>query len=411
MKTAAVIAEYNPFHNGHQYQLMQTRLLTDADYILVVMSGDFVQRGAPACANKYCRTKMALSCGADVVIELPALYALASAEFFAGGAITLLNNLNVIDFLSFGSEHGEIQLFEKCAQILINTEKETDGQLKTLLKEGYSYPAARLSTISDKSFSSLFTSPNNILGLEYCKTLLATHSSIRPFTLKRQDSGYHNRFLNADASRHVSASAIRKALSENPEKIVEYVPQMVYQIMKENHLLTLPVTENTFSDMLYYKLLMEKEQGFTDYLDCTPALSDKICKQLPRFTGFTDFARLLKSKDLTYTRISRVLMHILLDIKTPSYFLPDLTKRNLALPYARLLGFRQSAAPLLSAIKKKSKVPVISKISRGHLLLSDTDNELLSQDIRCACIYESVMPRLPGEPMLNELTQSPVILP
>ena len=211
MKTAAVIAEYNPFHNGHQYQLEETRKETGADFLLVVMSGNFVQRGAPAIVNKYARTKTALLGGADVVIELPALYALSSAEFFAGGAVTLLNRLNVVDFLSFGSESGNIALLESCARILAEKEAELNSAIMPLLKNGVSYPAAReqalaaavsglgsafASDISPETLTGLLGSPNNILGLEYCKALFSLRSNIRPFTLKRTDRGYHDTALS-----------------------------------------------------------------------------------------------------------------------------------------------------------------------------------------------------------------------
>ncbi len=429
MKTAAIIAEYNPFHNGHLYQLVQTRLRTNASFILVIMSGDFLQRGGPAFANKYLRTRMALLGGADAVIELPALYAVSSAEYFASGAVTLLNQLGVADYLSFGSELGSLSIMEKCSQILTDYEQDLRLLIKTFLKEGYSFPDAREraasqlfpSHFSDSSlsfsdressrlFSSLFSSPNNILGLEYCKALYATQSSIRPFTIKREDAGYHSTSLNNDSLHYVSASAIRNALSQNPDAIAGYVPEAVYRLLSENRLLTAPLTENDFSGMLYYKLLMEKEKGFSDYLDCTPDMSDKICRELPSFTTFTGFCSHLKSKDLTYARISRVLLHILLNIKTPDFFLPPASLRSLSVPYARLLGFKKSASPLLSAIKKNSAIPLITKLANAPRILDENARLLLSLDIRCADLYEWAASRRLNTSPLNEWKQSPIVL-
>lgn len=413
MKTAAVIAEYNPFHKGHQYHIEKTRRETGADFILAVMSGDFVQRGAPALTNKYNRAKMALACGVDAVIELPVLYALSSAEFFAGGAVALLNALQVVDVLSFGSEAGEVSLFEECAQMLAWNNEEILYHTKKLLKEGYSYPAARLKSLPHDGYSRfapLFSSPNNILGLEYCKALYALNSNIRPFTFPRKDRGYHDTSLGEDSSCLSSASAIRLALSHNPKTVRNHVPGQVYRILKDNQLLSSPVTEDSFSQLLYYKLLMEKEQGFTAYLDCTPGLSDKICKSIPLFTTFTDFAQLLKSKELTLTRISRVLMHILLDIKKQEAFLPDFTRRKLPVPYARLLGFRRESSGLLKAIRQHSTIPLITKPAHARRLLTGDDYHMLLQDVRCGCVYESLRPCLPGEIPFNELKQSPVIL-
>lgn len=426
MKTAAVIAEYNPFHKGHHYQLSETRRRTGADFILVVMSGDFVQRGAPAIAGKYIRTRMALLGGADAVIELPALYALSSAEFFAGGAVTLLDNLQAANTLSFGSETGSLALLESCAHTLLHKDHEIRSLIQSFMKEGCSYPSARLKALSKvtmtesggfasspdyETLAALLSSPNNILGLEYCKSLYAVKSSIRPFTLRREDQGYHDTSLTEASSPYVSASAIRKALSRKPEEIKPFVPEAVFDLLVQNKLLTSPVTEEDFSELLYYKLLMEKEQGFCNYLDCTPDLSHKICKNLSDFKGFTEFCRLLKSKELTYTRISRVLMHILLNIKTPSYFQPDLADRSLFVPYARLLGFRKSASPLLSSIKKNSRIPLISKPADARRLLTDEAFDLFTQDILCASVYEAVTSRLRGMPAINEWKQSPIILP
>ncbi len=429
MKIAAIIAEYNPFHNGHQYQLEETRKKTGADFLLVVMSGNFVQRGAPAIVNKYARAKMALLGGADVVIELPALYALSSAEFFAGGAVTLLSLLNVADFLSFGSESGDIALLESCARLLAEKEAELNSAIKTHLKNGVSYPAAReqvlaaavsdlssafATDISPETLTGLLGSPNNILGLEYCKALFTLRSNIRPFTLKRTDRGYHNTALSpygvsnsgSDGS-FASASAIRKAMSHCAEAVRNYVPEITFPILTENFV---PVTEDSFSHLLHYKLLADASTGFSEYLDCTPDLSDKICKNLPSYTGFTDFCSLLKSRELTYTRISRVLMHILLDIKTPEAFKSSLTDRNLFVPYARLLGFRQGSEPLLAEIKKSSSIPLLSKMADARFLLDEKALTLLMQDVYCSSVYESAVTCAAGRPVPNEWKISPVIV-
>ena len=413
MKTTAIIAEYNPFHNGHKYQIEETRRQTNADFILVLMSGDFVQRGAPALCNKYLRAKMALLGGADVVLELPSLYALSSAEFFAEGAVTLLDQLQVIDTLSFGSETGNLSPFETCASILNQHVDTLDARIREQLKQGVPYPAAREQAVSSlfPDFSSLFSTPNNILGLEYCKALCALQSSIRPFTLKRRDNGYHNVRPDKKDVPFVSASAVRAALENAPRQIESYVPSQVCSLLEENGLLTSPLTEDAFSSQLHYKLLMERSRGFSEYLDCKPDLSDKIVKHISAFTGFTDFCRLLKSREITYTRLSRILMHILLDIKTPAFFSPSFPHRRLFTPYARLLGFQKDASPLLKAIKKSSHIPLLSKPADARCILQGEALGMLEQDILCASVYEAAASRYTGKPPLNELRQSPVILP
>lgn len=425
MITTAIIAEYNPFHKGHRYQLKQTRLQTGTDFFLVIMSGDFVQRGAPAFTDKYLRTRMALLGGAHVVIELPALYALSSAEFFAQGAVTLLEQLHVADFLSFGSEAGTLSLFEGCASLLVQKEETIQNLIQSYLKKGYSFPAARAKAISElvslsgdgtdfssKSLDELFSSPNNILGIEYCKALQNTGSAIRPITIKRKGMGYHDREPVTDTPQDafLSASALRKILVENPAHIQKYMAQTVCDALIDELSRYPFVSENTFSKMLHYKLLSEQGKGFCDYLDCSPSLSSKICKNLPLFESFSSFCHLLKSRELTYTRISRVLMHILLDIKAPKAFKKPFSERTLSAPYARLLGFRKSAAPLLSAIRKNSSIPLISKLADAKVLLDEQAFDMLKHDIYCADIYEAARPRNPGAPLHNEWKRSPVVI-
>lgn len=423
MKIAAIIAEYNPFHNGHQYQIEETRKQTGADYIVAVMSGNFLQRGTPALCNKYLRTRMALSGGVDAVIELPCLYAVSSAEYFAGGSVTLLNQLGAIDILSFGSEAGDLSSLMEYANRLCTIDENHQTSIKKYLQEGYSYPSARSKVFSSTSDQALFSCPNNILGLEYCKALLSSKSSIQPFTLKRQDTGYHQTALNASSS-YASASALREALYREPESAAAYMPDTSYQLLCVNqssscmpdfshpaspniHILN----ENDFSSLLHYKLLSEQKSGFSSYLDCSDDLSDKILKNLPAYNGFSDFCHLLKSKDLTYSRISRVLIHILLNIKTPDFFKAALPERALFVPYARLLGFRKSASPLLAKMKRHSSIPLISKPANASFLLDQNAFALFQQDIYCASVYEAICLQKFGTAPINEWKCSPHILP
>lgn len=423
MKTAAIIAEYNPFHEGHRYQLAQTCKQTGADFFLVIMSGDFVQRGAPAFADKYLRTRLALLGGAHVVIELPALYATSSAEFFAQGAVSLLEHLHVADILSFGSESGILSPFTFCAELLTQRAPQVQSLTHTYLKAGLSYPAARERAVSElfasdsapcnispESISGLFSSPNNILGLEYCKALLAAKSQIRPFTLKREGMGYHDTLSAASRSGYLSASALRELLAGDPSSGLGHMSEVSCAVLRDALSLYPFVSENAFSQMLHYKLLSQGEEGFCQYLDCSPALSHKIRKNLPLFESFTGFCHLLKSRELTYARISRVLTHILLNIKTPEAFRKPFPERTLPVPYARLLGFRRSAAPLLSAISKNSAIPLISKLADARRLLDDQAFTLLGQDIFCANIYEAARPKAIGAAQQNEWKRSPVVI-
>lgn len=441
MKAAAVIAEYNPFHTGHQYHLSKTRELTGADYILVIMSGNFVQRGAPALLNKHTRTRMALLGGADVVIELPTLYAVSSAEYFAQGAVALAGRLGVVDILSFGSESGSLETLTRAASTLLSCENESASLLRPILKDGLSYPAAKEKLFtkqlsSGKDTENLFTLPNNILGVEYCRALLSQNSSIVPFTITRRGNDFHDTGFHDSSASFISAAAIRNFVKSCPcvssdedaytkdfENISKYLPVESHALFNDALITGSFLVEDDLSEMLYYKLLCEMEQGFSMYLDCTPDLSDKIIKYLPEYTGYTAFCGLLKSRDLTYARISRVLLHILLDIKTPGFYKDNYGERKYFLPYVRLLGFRKSASPLLSSLKKNSLIPLVTKLADAKHSFTGDALDFLKKELFYASIYEAVSASKANSKMLhessqtqkktalNEFRQSPVIVP
>lgn len=429
MKTAAIIAEYNPFHSGHKFHIEETKAQTGADYILAIMSGHFVQRGAPALLDKYTRTHMALLGGVDVVIELPTVYATSSAEYFAQGAVTLAHRLGVVDVLSFGSEEGLATSFIDAASALLSHEKEMQETLRLLLKEGISYPAAKeQAALAHLTFSAklqgLLSAPNNILGMEYCKALLALNSSITPFTITRRGQKFQDIHLPATSDHYASASAIRHAAActnhthtVSPShdtallaQITPFLPEECREIFCSALETGTFLTEDDLSMMLCYQLLLQSRNGFSQYLDCTPDLSDKICKNLSSYTGFSDFCSLLKSKDLTYARISRTLLHILLDITPPAFFGQSYSQRDYFLPYGHLLGFRKSAGELLSAIKKNSSIPLIAKMADAKNILKDGELEFLNQELLCTSIYEAVLRSKKKETALNELRQSPIII-
>ena len=229
MTITAVIAEYNPFHNGHAYQLAKARELTGADYLVVIMSGDFVQRGAPAILDQHDRAELALLGGADLILQLPCHFALGSAQHFARGAVSLLTALGCVDFLCFGSEYGDTAPFLELADVLLHEPEEYRELLSGLLRNGLSFPTARAQALSayfsdSASFSSLskeeldtfLKEPNNILGIEYVQALLLSQSRIRPVTIRREGSGYHEGALFTHALP--SATAMRNLLFSNPHK-------------------------------------------------------------------------------------------------------------------------------------------------------------------------------------------------
>ncbi|MGN0278531.1 MAG: nucleotidyltransferase [Lachnospiraceae bacterium] len=391
MKTVGIIAEYNPFHNGHAYQIAKAKEITGADYCIVVMSGDFVQRGAPAFLNKYLRAECALKNGADIVLELPVHYALSSAEYFASGAVALLDKLGVTDTLCFGSECGDISLLSEFASQLLSESDQFKEVLNRQLKCGLSFPAARNAAIEASaphlsSHMEILTNPNNILGIEYCKALYKRSSSMVPHTICRAGSSYHDASLDACYS---SALAIRSALTDNGslDSIRDQVPASVYTLLEEHCGIDYPILPDDLSFLLHYQLLSEQATGYTDHPDIDPDFSDRISHMLPQYRNYTSFCELLKTKNRTYTRISRSLMHILLHITRKEFAVYCSTDYIL---YARMLGFRKNAQPLLSAIKEKSSIPLISKLADADSVLAPLGSQMLAKDIYASHIYEMI---------------------
>lgn len=389
MQVAGIIAEYNPFHNGHKYHLDAVRRQSNADYIIVVMSGDFTQRGAPALIHKYARAEMALSNGADLVLELPLYYACGSAEYFAGGAVALLDKLGVVNTLGFGSECGDIQQLLSLASFLNEETLPYQEALKKNLKAGKSYPLARQAALSAASSgeAALLSSPNNILGVEYCRALQKRGSLIHPITVTRIGSAYHESALG---SIHSSALAIRNSLAEGADlsALRKHLPESVSHLLSREAGKTFPLFDHDFSALLHYKLILDSQKGYAQYVDVSQELSDRIQNHLHEFTSFQQFCSLIKTRDMTYTRVSRCLMHILLDLKKTT--LAEAIDSDYV-PYARILGFKKKSAALFTALKKNSSIPLLSKLSDASANLSAAEYRLLLADMQAAHIYHAAI--------------------
>lgn len=411
MRVNGIIAEYNPFHNGHKYHLEESLRRTQADYSVIVMSGDFVQRGGPAMLDKHTRAEMALHCGADLVLELPVLYAAASAEYFASGAIALLDKLGVITHLCFGSEYpasekgNNIPLLQ-IASLLVEEPEAYRYTLKEYLRRGSSFPLARAMALSQcypnlEHQTNTFSSPNNILGIEYCKAILKRKSRILPIPIPRLGAGYHDGEIS---SRFGSALAIRKALLDGypAEKLRKQLPEAVLTLLMKHMEESPPISSDLFSNALYYKLLMEKDLGYEKYLDVSKDLSNRIRNLSGEFTGFDAFCELIKTKDMAYTRISRSLLHILLGIKKAHM---DLGRKMDYTPYARVLGFRRQAAPLLNAIKKQASIPLITKVADARKNLPPDAGKLLQLDILSGELYLGTAALQSGKKAINEISR------
>ena len=426
MKILAIICEYNPFHNGHKYQIEKAKEVTGAERCIIIMSGNFVQRGTPAIMNKYLRTKAALMCGADLVIELPVHYATASAEYFASGAVALLDRLGVADCICFGSECGDIELLSEISDVLTSESDEFKNVLKQRLKGGASYPKARNEAICVTAphlteHLDVLNHPNNILGIEYLKALKRRKSSIKPYTVSRVGAGYNDATFN---EVYASALALREVImAKNDIGVIKnQVPDCVYEMMKESYLNTFPVFSEDISLLLHYKLLyeqngglgleqgkeFEQSPGFERYFDIDTNFSDKLIKYLPNSLSHADLCDVLKSKDMTYTRVARNLLHILLNIyqsDVDNYCSQDYVY------YARMLGFRKAAAALLSTIKEASSIPLISKLADAEdCIKSAAGIKMLQCDIQASHLYSMIVQHKFNCDFCNEYTEPIIIL-
>ena len=431
MKIVGIIAEYNPFHKGHAYQLRKAKELSGADFAVVVMSGDFVQRGGPALTDKYLRAEMALRSGADLVLELPAVYATGSAETFARGAVSVLEALSFVDALCFGSEAGELSELLPYARLFEEEPPLYRACLQGYLRQGFSFPAARSRAAEEYRNSTerilpcsaddadcrraapVLDSPNNILGVEYLRALLHKKSRIEPLTLRREAAGYHELTLDTEMA---SASAIRNAVA-GADRVdrVSLDPMVAAQLPEAStELLTgamqrgETISLDDFSPQLFYRLLNASQAELAAMQDVGEELAARIYKKRLAFTTAEKFAERIKTRQVTHTRVTRALCHILLGFSEK-----ELEEKKAAdYPvYLRALGFRKSAGELLSAIKRESNLPLLVKAADAGKLMRAEQLTLFEQDVAAAHVYESAVALKTGRPLKNEYTRSPVILP
>ncbi len=427
MTVAAIIAEYNPLHNGHRYHIKETRRVTCADYIITILSGDFVQRGLSAVEEKFERTGKALKAGSDLVLELPLPYALSSAEGFAFGGVSLAEQINCVDFLSFGLEDEKnLETMKELAHAInaqdirfknskalsfssmsndVLTGDETGclsfrNIIENKLKEGLNYPAAyaQAAAASFPEFNTDFLTEkgnsNTILALEYLRALERLGSSITPVAIARRGAAY----LSESDMTTVSAT-IASAVRVNAELHDDYYPSATAlraQLQAAEPSDSPLLFPSDFSALLHYKLLSLTYEDLLQYRGMTPQLAHRMINALPEFTDYEQFANLLWTKDTTYSHVCRQLFCILLDLKKDTW---DVRTQ---VPYARILGFKKSAAPLLHQIRENASIPLISKLADSPSVLSDNAQSLLNLEIKASQIYDSVRyhkcgERLPGE--------------
>lgn len=411
MKIAGIIAEYNPFHNGHSYLINKARELCGADYIIVVMSGNYVQRGEPAVFDKYTRAECALKNGADVVIELPVIFSTASAEVFAAGAVSILNSLGVTDNICFGSECGDIKMLSETTQLLSSLSEAEKDALRNLIKSGMSYPAAVTKLLVQQSVRDVLTMPNNTLAIEYIKSLKMLQSDIIPVTINRHKSSYND--LSAD-SPFSSAASIRKHIRENKnENRISDIIHEIRHTMPDKCIETLicrnalSILPDDFSQILGSRLIGTSYDDLARAYDISTDLANKIYKNIINYTNIKDFTILLKSKDLTYNYIARALMHFILNINDG---IIDAIREINFKTYARLLGFKKNT-PVLSKIKANTDIPVISKFADSYAGFTGINREILDINLNGDHLYRMIAMNKYKCMLPNEFQSNIIVIP
>lgn len=360
-----IITEYNPFHKGHEYHLQKAKSDTNVRGIVCVMSGNFMQRGVPGIIDKWKRAEMALKSGVDLILELPVVYALSSAEHFAFGSVSLLNSLGIVDNLYFGSEEGSIDILQNIATTLVNEPLEYRILLKTCLDSGLPFHLSRANALNEyfnsNDILNVLSNSNNILGIEYIKALVKLESSIIPKTLKREGSSYNDVDLSSSYS---SATAIRNHLKENSLKeLINVLPKASYDILHNLSSSNYPfIFEEDMFKYIKYKLFTN-ETSLLKLPDISEGLENKIFKEILNAVSLNKLILNSKSKRYTYTRISRILTQSFLNLE--EFDLLKLCKTPA--PYARILGFNSIGRTMLKDIKSRGSINLITKMPRNKL--------------------------------------------
>lgn len=372
MKVTGIIAEYNPFHNGHAYHLAQTRKQLGSDYIIVVMSGNYVQRGAPTIIDKYSRAKMALSSGADLVLELPVCFSSASAEYFAYGGAAILNKLGVVDDLCFGTESLDspegsskllLEKLDRMAEVMLEEPEAYKTVFRKELKDGKSYAAARAAAIENslgEDYRNILETSNNILAVEYIKALKKLNSSIKPAPVARLMTAHNDTVIKSGYS---SGTAIRNAIYNkySLSSLASTLPEEAYNILMEQYLVSFPVFRDDFSMIFGNALLKAKKtEDLSKYFGVNEDLANRMLNYKDDYRSFSQFRELISAKNITRATVSRAMIHISLEILAS-----DMEKMydSSNLNAVKVLGFRKEAEPLLSEIKKKGSIRLVTKLA------------------------------------------------
>ena len=382
-KILGIIAEYNPFHNGHKYHLEESKKKSNSDYVVAVITGNYTQRGSCSIINKWQKAKMAKENGIDLIIELPVIYSISSAENFAYGAIKILDSINVSN-LSFGVECESLETLSKIANILYNEPSEYKSYLSTELSAGLSFPKARSNALNrymNSDITKIINSPNNILGIEYLKALKRINSKIEPFIVTRHETNHNDKNIKENFA---SSSSIRNYINTNTnyDLLKSVMPINSFNILIEN------INNGTFVNNIYsfekeimYVLRKMDIQEIKNLPDVNEGLENGIKKAANSCNNLTDFLSKIKSKRFTLTRIQRILLYSLLDITKT-----DMQLSKNIIPYVHILDFNSKGKELISEIKKSNpniitSVKKFKENCKDHNLVHILEKDILATNI------------------------------
>lgn len=375
MNILGIIAEYNPFHNGHLYHLKSALSKTNADYTVCVMSGNFIQRGEPALFNKFIRTDMAIKNGIDLVVELPVYYSVATAEKFAYAGIKLLNECGA-NYVSFGCETADISQLTSISNLLSNETNEYKSELKKQLDLGLSYPDARSKVISKllNISAHIINQPNNILAIEYLKSISQINPAITPVPIERVDSNYYD----TDSKTNIlSATGIREKLM-NLDDVDIFIPQNTLKLMEN------PIFLQDFEQLILFSLRKMSIEELKKLPDVTEGLENRIFSAVISSSTLTELIDKIKTKRYPLTRIKRILISALLGLSKEK--LQEFDKYN-GPQYIRILGCNEKGKELLSIISQKTSIPIVTSVNKFLSKANDLQKDMLYKDILATNIY------------------------
>lgn len=400
MKILGVVCEYNPFHNGHKYLIEKAKELTGADFVIAIMSGNFTQSGNIAIYDKFTRAKLAIDNGLDLVIELPCIFAISSASYFASKAIQILDALNIVDYICFGCEDNNLTLLQNISNTIINKEENIWNDTKNFLDTGISFANARENALKNYLSNeevNIASKSNNILAIEYLKELKRLNSKISPIAIKREGADFNSVSLNKD--NFISATAIRNYIFENKEKNLsyfkKYIPNNVLDVINNTN----AIFNYDFFNFLKFRILDLTKNELQDINEVTEGLENKIIKSISTSYTYNDFIKNLKSKRYQMSKIKRILLNILLNITKEDF---NLIFNSNSL-YAHILSVSDAFKSNIGYITKKSSIPIIINKKDFDNIKDDLIKKSISYDLYASNLYSLIKKETLNKDFTNKI--------